>query len=118
VLQSVHPWVIQTELTRYMDPEHLQGLREKINNQLAAEGKGPLPWKTVQQGAATSVWAGVVASAEEIGGKYCENCHVGHVVPDDVVLRPGSEGLRGYALDPKNAAALWEKSEEMVGESF
>jgi hypothetical protein len=64
------------------------------------------------------VWAGVVASAEEIGGKYCENCHVGHVVPDDVVLRPGSEGLRGYALDPKNAAALWEKSEEMVGESF
>ena len=68
VLQSVHPWVIQTELTRYMDPEHLQGLREQINNQLAAEGKGPLPWKTVQQGAATSVWAGVVASAEEIGG--------------------------------------------------
>ena len=115
---AVHPGVIQTELTRYMDPEHLQGLREQINNQLAAEGKGPLQWKTVQQGAATSVWAGVVASAEEIGGQYCENCHVGRVVPDDVVLNPGSEGLRGYALDHKNAAALWEKSEEMVGESF
>jgi hypothetical protein len=29
-----------------------------------------------------------------------------------------SEGARGYALDPKNAKALWKKSEELVGESF
>jgi hypothetical protein len=28
------------------------------------------------------------------------------------------EGVRSYALDPKNAEALWKKSEEMVGESF
>jgi len=26
--------------------------------------------------------------------------------------------VRGYALDPKNAEALWKKSEELVGESF
>jgi hypothetical protein len=26
--------------------------------------------------------------------------------------------MRGYALDPENANALWKKSEEMVGESF
>jgi hypothetical protein len=89
-----------------------------MEKQLAAGGKEPLQWKTVQQGAATSVWAGVVASAEEIGGKYCENCHVSHLVPDNVDLGPGSEGMRGYALDSKTAAALWKKSEEMVGESF
>jgi hypothetical protein len=77
-----------------------------------------LVWKTVPQGAASSVWAGVVAPAEEIGGKYCENCHVGQLVPDEITLSPGSEGVRGYALDPANAAALWKKSEEMVGESF
>ena len=77
-----------------------------------------MEWKTVQQGAATSVWAGVVASADEIGGKYCENCHVGQVVRDDVVLDPVTEGVRGYALDSSNAAALWKKSEEMVGEAF
>ena len=29
-----------------------------------------------------------------------------------------SEGVRGYAVDPANAAALWKKSEEMVGETF
>jgi len=26
--------------------------------------------------------------------------------------------VRGYALDPKSAEALWKKSEEMVGEKF
>jgi len=26
--------------------------------------------------------------------------------------------VRGYALDPNNAEALWKKSEEMVGERF
>ena len=29
-----------------------------------------------------------------------------------------SRGVRGYALDPENAKALWKKSEEMVGEAF
>jgi NAD(P)-dependent dehydrogenase (short-subunit alcohol dehydrogenase family) len=115
---AVHPGVIQTELTRYMDPNHLQGLREQIDSQLKAEGRGPLVWKTVPQGAATSVWAGAVAPAEEIGGKYCENCQVGQLVPDEITLGPGSEGVRGYALDSANAAALWKKSEQMVGESF
>jgi hypothetical protein len=114
----VHPGIIQTELTRYMDPAHLEGLREQIDKQLKAEGRDPLVWKTVPQGAATSVWAGVVAPAEEIGGKYCENCHVGELVADEITLGPGSEGVRGYALDSGNAAALWKKSEEMVGESF
>src|SRR6202007_2179014 len=66
---AVHPGIIQTELTRYMDPAHLEGLREQIDKQLKAEGRDPLVWKTVPQGAATSVWAGVVAPAEEIGGK-------------------------------------------------
>jgi len=115
---AVHPGIIRTELSRYMDPEQMKGLVEQIEKQLAAESKAPLQWKTIPQGAATSVWAGVTASAEEIGGKYCENCHVGQVLPDDVDLTPGSEGMRAYALDPKTAAALWKKSEEMVGESF
>ena len=115
---AVHPGGIQTELARHLDPSQVQSIIEQLNKQLAGESKAPFQWKTIPQGAATSVWAGVVAPANEVGGNYCENCHVGHVVPDDVVLRPGSEGLRGYALDPKNAAALWEKSEEMVGESF
>jgi NAD(P)-dependent dehydrogenase (short-subunit alcohol dehydrogenase family) len=115
---AVHPGGIQTELGRHLNQDQLQSMVEQMNKQLAAEGKAPFQWKTIPQGAATSVWAGVVAPADQVGGQYCENCHVGHVVADDVIISAISEGVRGYALDPRNAAALWKKSEEMVGESF
>src|SRR6201997_298590 len=115
---AVHPGEIQTELARHQDQRHLESMLEQMNQQLAAEGKGPFRWKSVPQGAATSVWAAVVALADEIGGRYCENCHVGEMVPDHVTISGISEGVRGYALDPKNAEALWNKSEELVGESF
>lgn len=115
---AVHPGGIQTELGRYMDPSSMQALVDQINRQLAAEGQGPFQFKTIPQGAATSVWTAVVGSADEIGGRYCENCHVGRIVADDVTISAISEGVRGYALDPDNAEALWQKSEELVGESF
>jgi len=115
---AVHPGGIQTELGRYADPGRIQKLVGQINEQLAAQGKGPFQWKTVPQGAATSVWAGVVAPADEIGGRYCENCHAGSIVSEDEQITVVSEGVRPYAVDPTNAEALWKKSEELVGESF
>ena len=111
---AVHPGGIHTELGRHMDPSHAQSMVEQIDKQLAAEGKPPYQWKTIPQGAATSVWAAVVASPDEVGGRYCENCHVGRVVADNTVISVVSEGVRGYALDPQNAEALWNKSEQMV----
>jgi NAD(P)-dependent dehydrogenase (short-subunit alcohol dehydrogenase family) len=115
---AVHPGAIETELARHRDPSQRQAMIDQISKQLAAEGKGPFQFKTIPQGAATSVWVGVVASAGEIGGRYCENCHVGNIVADDVTISATSEGVRTYALDAKNAEALWKKSEELVGESF
>jgi len=115
---AVHPGGIRTELGRHLGPAQVQSIIEQLNKQQAAEGKAPFQWKTIPQGAATSVWAGVVAPAHEIGGKYCENCHVGRVVADDVAINPISEAVRGYALDSTIAAALWKKSEEMVEETF
>jgi len=100
-----------------MDPSHVRKMIEQVNQQLE-KGKALFQLKTIPQGAATSVWAGVVARADEIGGRYCENCHVGHIVPDNVTISVGSEGVRGYVLDPNNAEALWKKSEELVGERF
>jgi NAD(P)-dependent dehydrogenase (short-subunit alcohol dehydrogenase family) len=114
---AVHPGGIQTELGRYQDPSRIEKMIDQINQQRAAQGKGPFQWKTISQGAATSVWAAVVASADEIGGQYCEDCHVGHIVPNDLPAGM-SEGVRGYAVDETAAEALWKKSEEMVGESF
>src|ERR1700756_4097306 len=115
---AVHPGGIRTELGRYAEPGRIEKVIEELNRQLAAQGKGPFQWKSIPQGAAASVWAAVVAPASEIGGQYCENCHIGHIVPDDAPITAVSEGVRGYALDPNNAEALWKKSEEMVGERF
>lgn len=115
---AVHPGGIQTELGRHMDASHIEAMIDQMNQQLAAEGKPTFQWKTIPQGAATSVWASAVAPAEEIGAQYCENCHVGQIVPDDITISAISEGVRAYALDPVLAEALWKKSEEMVGETF
>src|SRR6202142_1820301 len=115
---AVHPGGVQTELDRHLDPSHVRKMIEQTNQHQTAERKAPFQLKTIPQGAATSVWAAVVAPADEIGGHYCENCHVGNIVPDDVPITAVSEGVRSYAVDQTNAEALWKKSEEMVGQSF
>jgi len=109
---AVHPGGIQTELGRHMTPEALEALRESINRDQPADQQ--FSWKTIPQGAATSVWSGVVAPAEAVGGRYCEDCHVAELNPE-----PGLRGgYQPYALDAERAKALWAKSEKMVGERF
>jgi NAD(P)-dependent dehydrogenase (short-subunit alcohol dehydrogenase family) len=112
---AVHPGGIQTELGRHLTPELIAQLLPAANpNATREERAATISWKTIPQGAATSVWAGFVAPAEAVGGRYCEDCHVAQVVDDPNVRG----GVRPYALDPDRAKALWAKSEEMVGERF
>jgi NAD(P)-dependent dehydrogenase (short-subunit alcohol dehydrogenase family) len=113
---AIHPGGIKTELARHVSDGSLNAMLVQINAARAAEGRPPYQWKTIPQGAATSVWAGFVARAEDVGGRYCEDCHVSEVTAGE--LAPTSPGVRPYALDPTNAKALWAKSEEMVNESF
>ena len=110
---AVHPGGIQTELSRHLTQEALIKLMETIQANRPADAP-PFRLKSIPQGAATTLWAGVVAPAEEIGGRYCEDCHVAEVL--DIGQTLG--GVRSYALDPERARALWAKSEEMVGEHF
>jgi NAD(P)-dependent dehydrogenase (short-subunit alcohol dehydrogenase family) len=113
---ALHPGGIKTELGRHMQPDELDRLVAQINARLAADGQPPYQWKTVPQGAATSVWAAFVAPAEEMGGRYCENCQLSEITQG--LISPVSPGVRPYALDPDHAKALWARSEEMVGERF
>jgi len=115
---AVHPGGIMTELARHMEAGQIEAMVKQLNDQAAALGKPSFQFKTVPQGAATSVWAGVVADADEVGGRYCEDCHVGEVLPDDEESGLMSGGVRGYAVDPTRAEALWVLSERMVGERF
>jgi NAD(P)-dependent dehydrogenase (short-subunit alcohol dehydrogenase family) len=112
---AVHPGGIHTELSRHMDPAFIQQWLDQLNAEAAAQGQPPIQMKTIPQGAATSVWAGVVAPAEAVGGRYCEDCHVAERVESDSLLRAG---VRPYAVDPARAQALWALSEKMVGEAF
>jgi len=110
---AVHPGGIQTELGRHMTPELIQQMMANINQSRPA-GAPSFEFKTIPQGAATSVWAGFVASADEIGGRYCEDCHVAALNADPAIR----EGVRPYAIDPDRAKALWTLSEKLVGETF
>jgi len=113
---ALHPGGILTELGRHLEPGELEATVERINAQLAAEGRPPFQFKTIPQGAATSVWAAFVAPAENVGGRYCEDCQVSQVT--DGLISPVSPGVRPYALDPERAKALWARSEDLVGEHF
>ena len=116
---AVHPGGIATELGRhaYAEPGALQRRVDELNAEQAKAGGPAFTLKSVPQGAATSVWAGVVAPAEAVGGRFCEDCHVAELLTDPAASLL-SEGVRPYALDPERAKALWAKSEAMVGESF
>jgi hypothetical protein len=96
-----------------MTPEVTQAMIDSINAANAGGGAA-FEWKTIPQGAATSVWSAVVAAADEAGGLYCEDGHVA-AIQDGEGLRGG---VRPYALDAEHAKALWAKSEDMVGERF
>ena len=115
---AVHPGGIATELARHMPDGAIDAWVQQIQQQRAAAGEPPFEFKSIPQGAATSVWAAVVASADDNGGKYCEDCQVAVLIPADSQVSAISRGVRGYALDPESAKALWKKSEEMVGEAF
>jgi NAD(P)-dependent dehydrogenase (short-subunit alcohol dehydrogenase family) len=110
---AVHPGVIQTELSRHLTPETLEALMKSVA--ASQPPRAPrLSYKSIPQGAATSVWSGIVAPADAVGAHYCEDCHVAEVVSDPNLRG----GVRAYALDPEHAKALWAKSEQMVGERF
>ncbi|MGN6147561.1 MAG: SDR family NAD(P)-dependent oxidoreductase [Rhizomicrobium sp.] len=111
---AVHPGGIMTELGRHMTQELRDQMMKAVTEGNKAAGAGAFEWKTIPQGAATTAWSGFVAGADEVGGKYCEDCHVAELQENP----QARGGVRGYAIDPDHAKALWAKSEELVGEKF
>jgi NAD(P)-dependent dehydrogenase (short-subunit alcohol dehydrogenase family) len=111
---SVHPGSIKTELTRYVSDADMEaiGFRD-------AEGNIPAHiaalFKTIEQGAATSVWCAISRQLDGMGGVYCENCDIAEALPAD------SKELRGvmpWAMDAEAAERLWTLSEKLLGISF
>jgi len=104
---AVHPGVIMTELSRHMVPEDFELLQAR-----APKGE-PMKMKTVEQGAATSVWAATAPQLSGEGAIYLEDCHIG------IATAPGGNGgVESYALDHSDADRLWTLSEKLVGQTF
>jgi NAD(P)-dependent dehydrogenase (short-subunit alcohol dehydrogenase family) len=104
---AVHPGEIMTDLGRHLTRQTLALMTERV-------GPREMVFKPVEAGAATSVWAGVVADPDAVGGHYCEDCRVSDVTTDPA----STTGAFAYALDPARAKELWALSERLVGKKF
>lgn len=107
---AVMPGNSLTELPRNFSAEQLQGLFETVGKARAEAGLPPGQLKDVGQAAATSVWAAVVADADEIGGRYLEDCAV---APVNDAPNPFADGVRSYALDAGRAEQLWARTQAL-----
>jgi NAD(P)-dependent dehydrogenase (short-subunit alcohol dehydrogenase family) len=101
---AVHPGGIQTELGRHLTSAD----RAKLHSGAAANASS---WKTVAQGAATSVWAAVSPDLDGLGGLYLEDCAIAEAEPAS-----GLGGVSSFATDPARAATLWAVSERLAGD--
>ena len=101
---AVHPGaVFDTNLSRHMDPDELTSLRSS----------GMFTYKTLEQGAATSVLVATSPQLEKVGGRYFEDCNEAVVLDPNAPDTSGS-GVAAYALDPDAAARLWTISIDFV----
>jgi NAD(P)-dependent dehydrogenase (short-subunit alcohol dehydrogenase family) len=114
---AVHPGGILTDLVRYMTDEELSAYgihRENGVARIPDASKVPERFKTIEQGAATTVWAAVSLQLNGQGGVYCEDCDIATPVPADSKL---DSGVRPWAVDKAAAEALWILSEKLTSVS-
>lgn len=104
---AVHPGVIFTDLGRHLTEEDIKFL---TGSKPEGGARGKLVMKSVEQGAATSVWAATSPALENKGGLYLEDCQIGVEVEHGVQ----EHGYYSYILDKTTANALWEKSDALL----
>ena len=115
---SLHPGsIVSTGLSKYVAPELLRaaGLLDENGNPIIDPSKN---MKTVEQGAATSVWCATSPQLDGMGGVYCHNCDVAPLVTEEMSSNQfGSMalGVMPHAVDPQAADRLWTLSEQLLG---
>jgi NAD(P)-dependent dehydrogenase (short-subunit alcohol dehydrogenase family) len=106
---ALHPGGILTPLQRHLPRQEMvdAGWIDEEGNPL-----NPTGFKTPEQGAATQVWAATSPQLDGLGGVYCEDCDIAEPAPDGQEF---TGGVRSYAVDPEQAARLWDLSAELTG---
>ena len=115
---SLHPGsIVSTGLSKYVPSELLRaaGLVDEGGNPIIDPAKN---MKTVEQGAATSVWCATSPQLDGMGGVYCQNNDIAPLVTETLAANPvGSMalGVMPHAVDPDAADRLWSLSERLLG---
>jgi NAD(P)-dependent dehydrogenase (short-subunit alcohol dehydrogenase family) len=107
---AVHPGGIATPLQRHLTMEEQVAM-----GWYDAEGNVHPGFKSVEQGAATSVWCATSPILAGKGGVYCEDCDIAALWVEGM---SANAGVRAHAIDPEAAARLWTVSEAMTGVVF
>jgi NAD(P)-dependent dehydrogenase (short-subunit alcohol dehydrogenase family) len=117
---AVHPGGILTDLVRHLSDEELaamgisdRGLTPTGLLHSPISNSATTRFKTVEQGAATSIWAATHPMLEGKGGVYCEDCDIARVVEET-----GASGVKRWAIDPDLADQLWKRSQQWTGVEF
>lgn len=106
---ALHPGKIITGLQREMTLQAQidRGWVDEHGNVIGAD------FKTPSQGAATGLWAATSPLLDGRGGLYLEDCDVARVSAPGTPMDDG--GVRAYAIDPDQAARLWDLSLAATG---
>jgi NAD(P)-dependent dehydrogenase (short-subunit alcohol dehydrogenase family) len=104
---ALMPGGIVTNLQRHTDPEYMERAR--------AQSGGQIRFKTVEQGAATSVLVAVSPQLEGVGGRYFDDCNEAETLYKRGEGQFVMNGVAWYALDATLAERLWDESLSMLG---
>ncbi|MEY9860885.1 NAD(P)-dependent dehydrogenase (short-subunit alcohol dehydrogenase family) [Catenulispora sp. GAS73] len=115
---AVHPGaILDTDLTRHLDDDALRaaGVVDVDGRRVLSNG---LHVKTVEQGAATTVWCAISPALDGLGGVYCEDCDISPVMTAEELAasdRPlDGPGVLPFAVDQDAATRLWDVSEQLM----
>jgi NAD(P)-dependent dehydrogenase (short-subunit alcohol dehydrogenase family) len=118
---SLHPGgIVATGLGKYVSREDLRagGMIDEHGKPVIDPARG---LKTVEQGAATSLWCATSPQLAGLGGAYCDDCDIAPLVPEEYEAHAATRqfgskslGVMRYAVDPEAADRLWTLSERLL----
>jgi NAD(P)-dependent dehydrogenase (short-subunit alcohol dehydrogenase family) len=112
---SVEPGTSATNVARVLSEDEKREIFSGVDRARAEANLPPKEMKSAAQAAATTAWAAIVADADQIAGRYIEDCAV---APVNDTPNPFADGARSYALDADKARRLWTKSEEWIDAGY
>jgi NAD(P)-dependent dehydrogenase (short-subunit alcohol dehydrogenase family) len=103
---TLHPGGVQTGLLKHIKWDIGAQFAARYNYDVANSKV-----KTIEQGAATTIWAATEPALLHRETAYLEDCQVSKVLEKPIY----SNGVMPYALDSRNAMQVWQAAEALIG---